>query len=812
MESSKSRFFFVTPSSLRALEWSRLQSELSARARSPLGQRLAEGWEPGRLSPEDARVQARAAMELQALRTQEGAQAPVADAIVLDDILKRISRSGAIDALEFRSLINFHRTVLDLGQFVRRFGPKAPQFSLLCSGLDRLDPWFREHSLLLDPQGEIVDDASEDLAALRDLSRELHKKIKKRLEDYLSNNKLAELMQDFYITLRDGRYVLPIKSNFKGRVPGIIHDVSGSEATLFIEPEDVVEWNNQLKVTEKEIQLEIERILATVVEKTQPHVTAFFSNQKILARVDLVSAFVQLSLDLNLPVAIATEADKIDFEALTHPMLALDRGVVANTFCWSKAFILTGPNTGGKTVLLKAAGLAVCLARAGFPVFAKHAAVPEKLHRLYVSIGDEQNLKENLSTFSAHLRLLSEMHDESEAGDLVMVDEIATGTSPEEGQPLAQAFIEKLLDKDVRLFVTTHYGSLKQFALADPRCRIASMAFDSKSRRPTYQLILDVPGESSAFETAASVGFPPDILDRARVLRGEPSKDLTQALERLERARENFFSQEKELSDRLERAQKREEQAQRVVEEYGLKQKVLLSEESQKILKDLAKLRDEVSAEVKRAMGGEEMRGGATKVFQKIADASAQMRVQVSESQELGAANQSRDFDNADLVAGAVVEIEGLGLGEIVEAPRGDVQAKTMILVQVGDLKTRVARERLKRVTGKRGQSYRNNRAAQERSRETKPVQLTASSGVTGSILCDVRGKTVDDALRRVEQSLNGLLSGEGAVLTIVHGHGTSRLKDAIRDYLLSTRTEVKFRPGSWPGEGGDGVTLVELD
>jgi|GEM_PF-136422 len=814
MSTPKSASFSASSAALRALEWSRLQSELALRARSPAGQRLAEVWEPGLLSLDDMRTQARAALELFELKNSEGAQPPVGDAPVLDDVLKRISRSGAIDTVEFRGLLNFHRGVLDLGQFIRRYGTRSPQLSVLLAGLARLEPWFKEHALLLDPQGEIVDEASDDLAALRELARELHKKIRNRLEDYLKNNKLAELMQDFYITLRDGRYVLPIKSNFKGRVPGIIHDVSGSEATLFVEPEDVVEWNNQLKVTDKEIQHEIERILAEVVVKTQPHVTAFFSNQKLLARTDLISAFVQLAIDAKLPVALAADAPKLDFEGLTHPMLALDRGVIANSFSWEKAFVLTGPNTGGKTVLLKAVGVAVCLARAGFPVFAKSASVPSDLQRLFVSIGDEQNLKENLSTFSAHLKMLSEMYVGAEPGDLVMVDEIATGTSPEEGQPLAQAFIETLLDRGVRLFVTTHYGSLKQFALADARCRIASMAFDSRSKRPTYQLILDVPGESSAFETAAGVGFPERVLERARVLRGEPSKDLSQALERLEAARNRFFSQEKELAERLERAEKREQQAQRVVEEYGLKQKILLSEESQKLIKELSKLRDELSLEVKSAQG-DELKSGATKLFQKISDASAQMRVQVNEVQELAAANQSRDLENAELLAGTVVEIEGLGMGEIVEAPRSDVQAKTMILVQVGDLKTRVARDRLKRVAGKRGQSYRNNRAALDRARDTKPtVQLTTSSStgaVTGSLLCDVRGKTVEDALRRVEHSLNGLFSGEGAVITIVHGHGTSRLKEAIRDYLASTRNEVSFRPGSWPGEGGDGVTLVEL-
>jgi DNA mismatch repair protein MutS2 len=803
----------VSLAALRALEWPRLLAEIKDRTRSPAGHLLADSWTPGLLDLDMARTQAQAALELFELKSHENAQPPVGETPVLDELLKRVSRSGQISVVEFRDLVDFQRGVIDLSQFLRRYHIRAPMLVKLASDLDRLEAWFKEHSLLLDPQGEIVDEASDDLAALRQLSRDLHKKIRARLEDYLHNNRLAELMQDFYVTLRDGRYVLPIKSNFKGRVPGIIHDVSNSEATLFIEPEDVVEWNNQLKVTEKEIQHEIERILAEVVAKTHPYVRAFFTNQRILARLDLLSGFVALALEVKLPLALSRDSARIEFDGLTHPLLALDRSVVASSFAWDQAFILTGPNTGGKTVLLKSVGLAICLARAGFPVFARGASIPGEMARLFVSIGDEQNLKENLSTFSAHLKSLTDMYDNAASGDLVLVDEIATGTSPEEGQPLAQAFIEKMLERDVRFFVTTHYGSLKQFALGDPRCRIAAMAFDSATRSPTYQLILDVPGESSAFETAASVGFPEDILVRARELRGEPSRDLSEAVGRLEEARKQFLGREKELADRLERAQKREEQAQRVVEEYGLKQKVLLHEESQKLLKELSKLRDELSSEVKNA-GSEEIKTGATRLFQKISDASAHVRTQVGEAQELPA-GQGRDLDNADLQAGMVVEIDGLGLGEIVEVPRGEIQPKTMLIVQVGDLKTRVARERLKRVAGQRSHSYRKNRVAQERAREQKPVPLTpvspSSTNFSGTLICDVRGRAVEEALRRVEQSLNALLSQQNVIVTIVHGHGTSRLKDAIRDYLSSGRPDVAFRPGSWPGEGGDGVTLVEL-
>lgn len=808
MELLNSTSLKITPHALKALEWPRFQEELASRARSPIGQTLSRRWTPLSLSLSESKLQSHAAHELYVLKSNEGTQVPVGEGFDLDSILKRVSRFGNIDVIEFRCLIDFQKSIHDLHHFLRKHGVKTSSLANLCSGLDRMETWYQRESVLLDPQGEIVDHASEDLQALRELSRDLHEKIRRRLDDFLKSSKLTELMQDHYVTLRDGRYVLPIKSNFKGRVPGIIHDVSNSEATIFVEPQDVVEWNNQLKVTEREIQAEIERILSEVVVRTQPYVEILRGNQAIISRCDLISAFVQLALDTQLNIAPAQDAEEISFQELTHPLLKLDRKVVANTLSWEHGFVLTGPNTGGKTVLLKSVGLNVVIARAGFPSFAKNLTLPQDLNRLFVSIGDEQNLKENLSTFSAHLKVLGEMFEESREGDLVLVDEIATGTAPEEGQPLAQSFIEKLLDRKVRLFVTTHYGALKQYALTDERCRIASMAFDLKTKRPTYQLILDIPGESSAFDTAASVGFPDEVLRRARELRGEPSEDLTKALEKLEEARLKFHSREGELLEKIDRTKRREEQAQKVIEEYGLKQKVLLSDEAQKLIKELTVMREQISEEIKK-LSPEELKSSSQKVFQKISDAAQHIRVQVSEqsSDDL----MSRELDTSDITVGSIVEIDGLGMGEILEIPSGVLQPKTLILVQVGELKTRVLRDRLKKVSGQRGRNFRKNKVAHEKSRDTKPIVLNPKStlGSTSSI-CDVRGRSLEDALRKVDQSLNSLLASEG-IVTIIHGHGTSKLREGIRDYLKSSRPDILFRAGEWPGEGGDGVTLAEL-
>jgi len=808
----------VSKHALKSLEWPAFQAELKARAKSATGQRLCGEWQPGRLDANGSKAQSEAVLEMFEVFSDKALRSPHSRVGELDELFRRMDRFGAIDLEEFVSLIDFQRCVLDLHHYVRKHFKADTSLKQVFSGLDRLENWYDSHSRLLDPQGEIVNDATSDLAALRELAAELHKKITKRLEDYLHSTTFAHLLQDDYVTLRDGRYVLPIKANFKGKVPGIIHDVSNSEATLFVEPEDVVEWNNQLKITDKEIQREIEKILADVVRNTQPLLKEFLTNQDLLALSDLLGSFADLAASLKtlneetkgkLHLASAEWSDELSFEKLSHPILALERGVVTNDISWKHAFVLTGPNTGGKTVLLKSVGLNVCLAAAGLPVFASEARIPKDLDKVLVCIGDEQNLKQNLSTFSAHLSALSEMYANADGNALMLIDEIATGTSPEEGQPLAQAFIESLLDKNVKLFVTTHYGALKQFALGDKRCRIASMAFDEHTRRPTYELILDIPGESSAFDTAESLGFDAAILKRARQLRGEPSEDLTLAVKSLDEARRKFIDEKKALHEQLERAKLRENQAQKSIEEYGLKQNVKLTDEATALLKEVSKMRDDLNDRIK-SLKPEDVKDGAKAEFQKISDLNTHLRVQVDEIGGLKE-GESRHFGNDQLEVGQVVEIEGLGLGEILEMPR-TIAPKSMVTVQVGDIKSRVAHSRLRKVQGGRARTFKRNLKSVDSARNASRDTVDVKTGIASNLVCDVRGRTVNESLRKVEQMLNTLFSSPESKITIIHGHGTSRLKDAIRDYLTKTRPDVIYRPGSWPGEGGDGVTVVEME
>lgn len=814
MESVKGAFR-VSRRTLAVLEWSSVTTQLASRAKTPVGREYCLAWMPGKLPEKSLATHAEAVLTLTRWLGDTSKILPLADIPETSDILRRIERSGTISVEEFGDLIRSVKASQSLHHFLAKHATTAPALHETLKGTDLLEDWSRKHFPLLDNKGEIVDAASEDLRALRKMSLDLHRKIQDRLKDFLHNPKISEVMQDLYVTVRDGRYVLPVKTSFRSRVPGIIHDVSATEATLFIEPQEVVDSNNQLKVVEREIQAEIERILAAVVEATKPFAPSLRKNRDVLARADLLSAASEFAGAWGPRVCAPEWRDSkgLNFRELAHPLLALHRKVVPNSIGWDGGLVLSGPNTGGKTVLLKSVGLGVCFAWAGLPVPAQEFQIPKNLQGLSADIGDDQDLERNLSTFSAHLAVLKELLADCQPGDLSLIDEIATGTSPEEGEPLAQAVLEHLLSAGARFLVTTHYRSLKHFAMSDERVRIAAMAFDRMTRTPTYEIIPDIPGESSALETAEQLGVPADIIKRARALRGDTSEDLEKAVQRLEKARKIFEEREREALAAKARSDDEAKKLREKINDYEQKQKEGLAAEAKETLKQLHALRDELAEAVKGAQS-QDLAAGASKLFTKISDAGEQTRGVVD------AANKGQGplplAADADIVVDAVLDIDGLGLGTVLEVPRDISAARAVVVVQVGDLRTRVVRSRLRKPPTDRVRAFETHRAANVAARERnieKAAEKSAERGAsarTSNLICDVRGKGTDEAMRRLDPLLNELFRGASATITCIHGHGSDRLKDTIRNYLSKERQDLVYRPGSWPGEGGDGVTIIE--
>ncbi len=789
---------------LEVLEWPAWLETLLDEVQSPMGLEFVSNLQPNQWDAQCSQSYSKTIVELVEFLSQQKAL-PLTDLKDLTQLYKRMLRSGAISVEEFASIIRNQRGVLSLKAVIAN----SPHEELKKNfqNLDPLRDWCDVHFPLIDQHGQIADSASEDLRALRALLRDLKRKIDDKLKDFISDPHQSEILREDYVTVRDGRYVLPVKNNFKSRMPGIIHDVSKTESTFFIEPQAVVELNNQLKVAEREIEIEIERILAEVVERSKEVIPFFQNNQNLLSLADYLQSTAKIVSRWE-RFCIAEEADALTFDDLAHPLLTLQGKVVPNSMAWSEALILSGPNTGGKTVLLKSVGLALLFARTGIPVCANAARIPLSLKKVFAEMGDDQNLFEKLSTFSAHLASLSRILKEAQAGDLVLIDEIATGTAPEEGQALARALLEAFLSRGVKVFVTTHYGALKIMALADERCRVASMSYDTAKRMPLYKIIMDVPGESSALDAAERLGIPEDILSRARQLLGDDSKDLTKALKNLEQSRKHFEDKLGEQDQIKKSLLQKEKELVRLRELADEKLRDLSREEARELLKEFRNVKEQLSAKMLTLNEG----GDATKLFEQLSEETSKLRGIVREDQPIMPAK--RGVDPATLKKGSVVEVAGLGLAQIEEDFQAPTSGKAFVVVKVGEIKTRVGLDRIFEATSEEKNRFQQGRKSwlNVEKRKTRGVQQEDTKARAGSMVCDLRGKTWEESRRKIDSALNQLTAGEFSSVTIVHGHGTEVLKEKIRSYLTKERKELKFRTGSWPGEGGDGVTIVEVE
>ncbi|MEZ4814957.1 MAG: Smr/MutS family protein [Bdellovibrionota bacterium] len=788
---------------LEVLEWPEWLRTIDEVAQSPMGRDFIASLVPGMWNAGVNQSYSRSIVELVTFLSEQQAL-PLTDLKDLSQLYKRMFRGGAISVSEFADLIRNQKGVLSLKAVLASC--KCDELKKNFQNLDPLRDWCDMHFPLLDQHGEIADSASDDLRALRMLLKDLKKRIDEKLKEYMNDPHLGEILREDYVTIRDGRYVLPIKNNFKSRMPGIIHDVSKTESTFFIEPQAVVDLNNQLKVAEREIEIEIERILGEVVYRSKEVISFFELNQQHLALADYLQSCAKIISRWD-RFCIAEESDSLSFDDLAHPLLSLQGKVVPNSLTWGEALILSGPNTGGKTVLLKSVGLALLFARAGIPVCANVAKVPASIKKVFAEMGDDQNLFEKLSTFSAHVSSLSRILKEAQRGDLVLIDEIATGTAPEEGQALARALLESFLFHGVRAFVTTHYGALKIMALADERCRVASMTYDTAKRLPLYKIVMDIPGESSALDAAERLGIPRDVLDRAKQLLGDDSKDLTKALKNLERSRKHFEDKLLESEEIKKRLQQKEKETARLRELAEEKLKELGREEAKELLKEFRNLKEQLSAKMLSLESG----GEATEIFEKVSEESSKLRAIVREDAPF--VPTKRGVMPEELKKGVVVEVAGLGLAQVEEDFTAATSGKSFLVVKVGEIKTRVGLDRVFEATREERNRFEQGRKSWLNVEKRKSTAALAEpKSQAGSFVCDVRGRSWEESRRKIDTALNQLTAGDYSSITIVHGHGTEVLKEKIRSYLKKERGEFKYRTGSWPGEGGDGVTIVETD
>lgn len=812
------------------LEWNRLLEALASRCVSHMGRTLALDL-PFASTRADAKrllSEAREATELLAAAEP----LPVLELSDVATAIGRVGAAGVLAPIEIREISKALAAARSLRRFLSARRNRTPALYDACATDPTLDTLADELSSAFDPDGTLSDKASPRLRELRSEYSAARQRMLSRLEDLMG--KYEGILQDRYVTEREGRYVVPVRSDAHERFPGIVHSTSGSGATLFVEPRAVIPMGNRLKVLESEVQREEIAIYTRLSSRIGELLPSVIGAIDALARADVRAATARLAQDLELRFPDVAEGATLELLRARHPLLMLDtadeRGaldfesVVPSDLAISarRAMVVSGPNAGGKTVALKTMGLVALMLRAGLPVPCGDGSVVGIFDVVLTDVGDDQSLTKSLSTFSAHVKNLARILEDTQPGALVLLDELAGGTDPREGEALAAGMLDSLTARGGAVVVTTHYEGLKALALADDRFENASMGFDIAEMSPTFRLARGVPGSSSALAVARKFGLPSTVIERAEKFLSREDvqfetvvRKLNDERAALELARAAAARREEEaaavrrsLDEELTNARDREQRH--------------LSKEAESLLDAVRRSRAELR-EVQAKLRSKKLDTASVKEAEKTLDRVAG---QVAIGGALEPLLPSARSSDTMAVAAAVPGSGTLKKGARVFVPRVraeadvlEVMADGQVRVQAGPMKLTLPAADLRLPQSAAPAEVSDAKDSKSDSKKKSSLAgsspSTDPSGLetalqTSDNTCDLRGLRSEDALSLAVTFLDRALNENRRVCFLVHGHGTGALKEAIRRELKSSPYVRYFRAGS-SGEGGDGVTIAWL-
>jgi DNA mismatch repair protein MutS2 len=791
---------------LRVLEFDKVLARLAGLTSFSAGHDLALALRPAAAYAEALERQETLA---EALRLREmRTPLSLAGAVDVRPALEKASLDGQLDGQELLAVAATQRVAQQAHNALTRLAASLPRLGYLGERLTEARRVIDEIGAALDQRGEVVDSASPALGVVRRDIKISHDRLQQRLQEFLTSQAGKVAAQESIVTLRDGRYVVPIKADFRGEVRGIVHDVSSSGATLFVEPLAVVDLANQWRELQIEEQREVERILRRLSATVGEHAEQIAANVECLAELDLVLASAKLAEELTpaakavLPSADADESpeawltDSPGVLALVearHPLLAEPVPISLRIGGDEWVLLVTGPNTGGKTVALKTVGLLCLMAQSGLPVPAEPGSSLPVFEEVLADIGDEQSIEQSLSTFSGHLRNVIALLQRAGPKALVLLDELAAGTDPSEGAALARALLQDLLGRGALTVATTHHGELKLFAHAEPGVVNAAVEFDSATLAPTYRIVMGVPGRSNALAIAARLGLPESILRAAQASLTPEEAALDSLLAELHTEREAAASERRAG----EQARRRAEQARGQIE-----QRLAGIDEERARRLDEAALALEEEVEAARAALSRAQRAAqrqqATPAPEELTEAKAAVDEAAGTARRLRRRSRRRRREGLrpeQIVPGSEVWVQGVPMAaEALSSPdaRGEVD------VSFGGLRARVGV----------GQIVRVEKAAAAPAAQRAISMPSAPSWAPEQI--EVRGQTLDEAIPAIEKFLDDGFRAGVPRLRVVHGKGTGKMRNAVRQ-LLAKHPLVKGFDYAEPKDGGEGVTVVEM-
>ena len=646
-------------------------------------------------------------------------------------------------------------------------------------------------------EDEISDHASQDLYDIRRHIRQINDRVRDKLNSLIRSSSMQKYLQDAIITMRNDRYVVPVKAECRQFVPGLVHDQSGSGSTLFIEPMAVVEAGNELKQWSAKEKQEIQRILSDFSARVAPDAGLIARNLELLSNIDCIFAKAMLGREMKAVPPKINREGRVNLRRARHPLIDPEKVVPSNLWLGGEftTLIITGPNTGGKTVTLKTVGLLSLMTQAGLLIPADFGSEMAVFDEVFADIGDEQSIEQSLSTFSSHMTNIVKILSSVTEHSLALFDELGAGTDPTEGAALAMSILDHLLKQHVTTMATTHYSELKVFALTTPGVENASVEFNVETLRPTYRLSIGVPGKSNAFEISRKLGLPDFLIEDAgrRLTKDQVRfEDVIanaeyhrQVAEKERKLAEEAHIETTRLRDEAEKLQKdlasrREEELRKAKADA---RKVLLKaqREAESIISDLKKTR--AAANVKE---------------HELHEVRARLQSDIDDtSEKISTAETGKPLDKVNV--GDTVELTNLGVkAEILTLP----DAKGECTVQAGALKLKA--------------NLKNMRSAQPDKPKKNPVKKSAASVASGISAravereCDVRGMNLEEAICAVDLFLDGAIMNKLNEVYIIHGKGTGILRAGIQKHLRSHPAVKEFRLGRY-GEGEDGVTVVTL-
>jgi DNA mismatch repair protein MutS2 len=810
----------VSPSSidmrtLKSLEWDRLKAYLAREANSQPSRDLCEQLV---LHGEPAVVDILLSESAEALSMLAGgfscAQIGLPD---LRDLLGLLGAGGQLAPAEFaavnKCLMLSRQSKISLNGLSRQDFPRLTEF---LPKLHVLDDLIGAIAGVIDEGGAIRDDASPALQKLRKDVVRLTNSIKDELTRIINSSVLSKALQEPIYTQRDGRWVLPVNASMRQSIGGIVHDSSASGLTVYVEPYAVVEITNKIRLREAEIEREIDRLLTKLTGLAQGRQSEIAESFQTLVELDFIAARASLARKYEgTRPQLATDGVLQLFLA-RHPLLVLQdlaraSSVVPNDVALGgtvRTLVITGPNTGGKTVYLKTAGLLSLMVRAGLLLPVKAGSKAAIFTQVFADIGDEQSLEQSLSTFSSHLTNIVEVINRSGPATLVLLDEVGAGTDPREGSTLARVILDHLNECGASTIATTHFGELKTLAYTQPGFMNASLEFDEQTLSPTYRLRLGVPGSSKAMTIARRLGLKPELVEKANQLLSSKENDVTQMISQLESRLHALSLEEEELRKRVLESKELEAKALKELDEISTEKESSRQRYANQLESEYRHARDFLKSVIAGLQKGPDMALAqkARADIEKIRD-------------DLGwkAPCDLNKFKLDHAQVGQKVRIRSLNQRGVVEAVPEDGGRDPLILVRAGAIKVKVPLSDLlpdvAPLAPSKTPSKQGAVAAQGRKKQGEAVAARESRSVEvfvrtlGNTL-DLRGQRVDEAMTNLEKFVDTNFVTHTSPIMIIHGHGTGAIKAAVRDYLAEGAYPLKFRPGE-VYEGGDGVTVV---